>query len=153
MSTLIHERVKMCRNGTNPKTICRVASGWVVIGDVQFLRGYSLVLPDPVVPDLNALAVPDRETFLREVTLVGDALLEITDSYRINYEILGNSEPALHAHIFPRYMSEPDERRRTPAWFYDWDDALQFDEERDRGLMHDIHAYLTKEGIALESNQ
>jgi hypothetical protein len=25
------------------------------------------------------------------------------------YEILGNSEPELHAHLFPRYASEPDE--------------------------------------------
>ncbi len=149
MTTLIHERVEMCRNGTNPKTICRVSSGWVVIGDVQFLPGYSLVLPDPVVSDLNALAMPDREAFLREVSIVGDALLEVTDSYRINYEILGNSEAALHAHIFPRYKSEPDELRRLPAWFYDWENALAFDEERDQALMHQIQAYLQREGVAV----
>ncbi len=148
MSTLIHERVEMCRNGTNPKTICRVSSGWVVIGDVQFLPGYSLLLPDPVVPDLNALDIPDREVFLREVSIVGDALLEVTNSYRINYEILGNTEAALHAHIFPRYKSEPDELRRRPAWFYDWGNALEFDEKRDRELMHQIQTYLQREGIA-----
>ena len=55
MKTLIHERVEQCRAGTNKTAICRVASGWVVLGDVQFLVGYSLLLPDPVVLDLNSL--------------------------------------------------------------------------------------------------
>jgi len=150
MPTLIHERVDMCRAGTNPKTICRVHSGWVVIGDVQFLTGYSLILPDPVVPDLNALSIPAREIFLREVSIVGDALLKVTDSYRINYEILGNSDAALHAHIFPRYLSEPEDLRKHPAWFYDWQAATQFDEDRDRGLMQDIERYLRNAGVAVD---
>ena len=42
---------------------------------------------------------------------------------RINYEILGNVEPELHPHVFPRYAHEPDERRRAPVWFYDWKTA------------------------------
>jgi hypothetical protein len=56
--TLIHRRVADGRAGDNPKAVAtkavaRVRSGWVVLGDVQFLTGYSLVLPDPVVADLN----------------------------------------------------------------------------------------------------
>ena len=144
MTTLIHERVEMCRAGTNPKTICRVASGWVVTGDVQFLPGYSLILPDPVVPDLNALPIKQREVFLREMSIVGDALLALTDAYRINYEILGNGEPALHVHIFPRYLSESDDLRRYPAWFYDWDSAQEFNAERDKKLMNEMRSYLTE---------
>ena len=31
-------------------------SGWAVLGDTQILPGYSLLLPDLVVPDLNAPA-------------------------------------------------------------------------------------------------
>src|SRR4051794_39356109 len=107
MPTLIHRRVEESRTGTNPKTICRVHSGWVVLGDVQFLRGYSLLVPDPVVGSLNDLSKPDRELFLYEMTLLGDALLAVTGATRINYEILGNTEPALHAHVFPRYADEP----------------------------------------------
>jgi diadenosine tetraphosphate (Ap4A) HIT family hydrolase len=37
---------------------------------------------------------------------------------RVNYEILGNEYPHLHAHIFARYAREPDERRRSPVWLY-----------------------------------
>jgi diadenosine tetraphosphate (Ap4A) HIT family hydrolase len=58
---------------------------------------------------------------------LGDALLEVTGARRINYEILGNSEPALHAHLFPRYDSEPSEFRIGPVWRYDWSKAPTFE--------------------------
>lgn len=141
MSTLIHQRVEAARNGTNPYVICRVASGWAVMGDVQMVRGYSLVLPDPVVPDLNALDDAARATFLADVTHLGDALLEITNASRINYGILGNLEPALHAHVFPRYADEPEAYRTRPIWFYDWDAARPFDPVGDRDLVEQIAAW------------
>lgn len=147
MPTVIHERVRECRAGTNPKAICRVHSGWVVLGDVQFLSGYSLILPDPVVGDLNELSGEERKTLLYEATVVGDALLEITDAIRINYEILGNLAPALHVHVFPRFDDEPEDLRTRPVWFYDWDNAPQFDPARDAPLMKNIRAYLEKSGI------
>ncbi len=105
-------------------------SGWAVIGDVQFLPGYCLLLPDPVVASLNDLNADERVRFLSEMTLIGDALLEVTGASRINYEILGNSEPELHAHIFPRFRDEPADRIQRPAWFYDWKAAPQFSEEK-----------------------
>lgn len=86
-------------------------------GDAQFLSGYCLLLPDPGVPDLNALSYAQRQRFLLDTTVIGDALLEVTNAFRINYETLGNLDPALHTHIFPRYEWEPDEMRRGPAYF------------------------------------
>jgi len=147
MTTLIHQRVDDCREGRNPKTIARVNSGWVVLGDVQFLRGYSLLLPDPVVGDLNTLERHQRETYLYEMSVVGDALMSVTDAYRINYEILGNTEAALHAHIFPRYESEPEDLRRVPVWSYDWLNAPPFDPERDAELIDAIAGYIRQSGI------
>jgi diadenosine tetraphosphate (Ap4A) HIT family hydrolase len=137
MNTLIHRRVKAARAGTNLTVICRVSSGWVVLGDTQFLRGYSLLLPDPVVPNLNALDQEARITYLYEMTVVGDALLQVTGAYRINYDILCNTEQALHAHICPRYLNEPEELRRGPPWVYNQRGINQvpFDAARDRELM------------------
>src|SRR5512145_3394593 len=103
MSTLIHRRVAAAQAGTNPSVICRMPSGWAVLGDVQFLRGYSLLLSDPVVPNLNALDKARRQQFLYDMSVLGDALLEVTGAFLINYEILGNTDAALHAHVFPRY--------------------------------------------------
>jgi diadenosine tetraphosphate (Ap4A) HIT family hydrolase len=140
MTTLIHRRVEAARAGTNPTVVCRVSSGWIVLGDVQFLRGYSLLLPDPVVPDLNALTRQGRIAYLYEMTILGDALLEVTGAYRINYDILGNTEQALHAHVCPRYLTEPEELRRGPPWAYSKRQINQvpFDDTRDKALMDQL---------------
>jgi diadenosine tetraphosphate (Ap4A) HIT family hydrolase len=139
---LIADRVAQARAGTNPYVIAKMQSGWVVAGDVQFLPGYCLLLADPVVPSLNDLSHQARAQFLQDMVRVGDALLKATDAFRINYEILGNSEPELHAHLFPRSMSEAEERRRMPAWFYDWKNAVRFSRSEHGHLVECIRAQL-----------
>ena len=104
-------------------------SGWAVLGDPQITRGYCLLLPDPVVPDLNALSGDARRQFLDDMARLGDAILEETGAERINYEILGNVEPALHAHVIPRHASENSDLRRKPVWLHDWSTAPGVDEE------------------------
>jgi diadenosine tetraphosphate (Ap4A) HIT family hydrolase len=151
MPTLIHQRVRECRAGTYPKLICRVGSGWVVLGDVQFVRGYCLLLPDPVVADLNALSIAERQAFVGDMSIVGDVLLEITGAVRINYEMIGNVEPALHGHIFPRFADEPEDLRLKPVWFYDWDAAPPFDAERDGSLMAEIATKLKQRGVCRDT--
>jgi diadenosine tetraphosphate (Ap4A) HIT family hydrolase len=150
MPTLIHQRVRQCQTGDYPKAICRLSSGWVVLGDVQFLRGYSLLLPDPVVPHLNAMDEAGRKNFLFEMSVVGDVILELTGAVRINYEMLGNVEPALHAHIFPRFKNEPKQLRLKPVWSYDWDNAPKFDLVRDAEIMQAIADSLEKRGLRIE---
>ena len=134
VTTAIHGQVAEAAAGTLARAVARLESGWAVLGDPQILPGYALLLPDPVVPHLNALAGADRERFLRDMGRLGDAVLAVTGAERINYEILGNVEPALHAHVIPRYASEPPERRRTPVWLHDWTAALPFDPVRDAAL-------------------
>jgi diadenosine tetraphosphate (Ap4A) HIT family hydrolase len=144
MSTLIHQRVELAQKGQNPTVLCKMESGWAVMSDVQLLNGYCILLADPVPPDLNALSITEREKFLRDMTIIGDALLEVTGAARINYEILGNSEKALHAHIIPRYDAEPDELRKGPAWFYDFSKAPRLDPEKHKPLMDKIRAAIQK---------
>jgi diadenosine tetraphosphate (Ap4A) HIT family hydrolase len=112
MANLIEERVAMARAGTNPYVIAKLASGWCVIGDVQPLPGYCLLLADPVVASPNAHSQADRIRYALDVLAIGDALLAVTGAYRINYMTLANLEPALHTHIAPRFLDEPDEKRR-----------------------------------------
>jgi len=130
--------------------ISRVRSGWAVLGDQQFLPGYCLILPDPVVSSLNDLTSEIRRLFLEEMAMIGDAILRVTDSIRINYSILGNTEPALHAHIFPRYQWESTERIKSPVWLYDRDvrDSRPFEPDRDTPLMKLIQEELTGAGVA-----
>lgn len=112
-----------------------------MLGDSQFLNGYCLIYPDPVVAHLNELDADGVKTLMYEASVVGDALLDITGAARINYEILGNLAPALHVHIFPRFHSEPSELRTKPVWFYDWDSGPAFDAVRHQDLMESIRAY------------
>ena len=144
MTTLIHQRVAQARRGENPKVICRVPSGWIVFSDKQLLPGYSLLLADPVVPSINDLEDAARAQFMRDMLVLGDALLEVTGALRINYEILSNSEAALHVHVIPRYASEPEDLRRRPVWFYDWDAAPDFDPQRDQAIMQRIAEAVTR---------
>ena len=125
--TAIHRRVHEARAGRDASVIGRCASGWAVFGQQQFVQGYLLLLPDPVVPDLNALTPERRSQFLLDMSRLGDALLRTTAPVRINYAIFGNLEPALHAHVIPRYRSEPEAMQTQQPWAYDWNAAPVFD--------------------------
>ena len=151
MPTAIHRFVESARRGENPRVVGRVRSGWVVLGDPQVVRGYSLLLPDPVVPHLNSLGGEARAEFLDDMAAIGDALLEVTGALRINYEILGNLEPALHAHIIPRFADEPAHLRTKPIWSHDWDAAPAFDERLHRDLMDAIRQELTRQRIIAQN--
>lgn len=96
----------------------RLASGWVVFGMTQLLPGYCVLLAAPEVRELNDLDAAARAQFLSDMTLVGDAIRAECQPDRLNYEILGNALPILHAHIRPRYEDELDEFRGGPSWFY-----------------------------------
>jgi diadenosine tetraphosphate (Ap4A) HIT family hydrolase len=135
MSTRIHQQVHAAGAGALPRVIARLVSGWAVLGDPQILPGYALLLPDPVAPDLNALTGHARQQFLDDMARLGDAVLAVTGAERINYEILGNVEPALHAHVIPRYVWEPPARRRTAVWLHDWTAAPPFSPEGDARLL------------------
>jgi diadenosine tetraphosphate (Ap4A) HIT family hydrolase len=128
--TIVGQRVALARQGRNPWLVAQMPSGWLVMADKQVVPGQLILLPDPVVASLNELSADTRRTYLSDMALAGDALLAVTGCVRVNYEILGNTDPALHAHIVPRYASEPEEKRRMPIWLYDWREAEDFSEAR-----------------------
>jgi diadenosine tetraphosphate (Ap4A) HIT family hydrolase len=140
--TAIHRRVVACRAGTDPTLIGRLPTGWAVMGDPQVLRGYCLLLPDPVVPHLDALSPAAQAAFLADMGRLGRAVFEATGALRINYALFGNVEPALHAHVFPRYDNEPAALRTANPWGYDWKQAPAFGTERDGALLAAIRARL-----------
>lgn len=125
--TAIHTLVERCRAGDDPTLVARMRAGWAVMGQKQVLAGYCLLLPDPVVPHLNALSSLERDAFLSDLGQLGDAVLAATGALRINYAIFGNLEPALHAHVHPRYANEPEGLRTQNPWAYDWSVAPSFD--------------------------
>lgn len=136
MSTAIHALVERCRAGTHAPLVSRVSCGWWVLGEQQVLPGYSLLLPDPVVPHLNALTEPSRTRFLAEMTAIGDVLQTVCVALRINYAMFGNVEPALHAHLFPRRAAEPESMRTLQPWALDWMQAPRYSVDVHGELRH-----------------
>ena len=143
MSNLIEQRVEAARRGENPRVIARLPSGWLCLGDTQPLRGYCVLLADPVASTLNALSEPDRVRYSLDVIRAGDALLAVTGAARINYETLANAEPSLHTHIIPRYADEPEDKRRMPPMLaYDWAGSRAFVAAEDGDMMAELRAWL-----------
>lgn len=102
--------------------MARMRSGFAVIGDTQYLPGYSLLLTDDVgVDHLTDLPWPTRRDFLFDLSLIGEAVFAVTrerGAHRINYEVLGNSWPHLHGHVHARYEWEPSDMVGGPVWRY-----------------------------------
>jgi diadenosine tetraphosphate (Ap4A) HIT family hydrolase len=137
---MYQERNEASKAGLDPKLICQVDSGLVFLSNMQFLRGYCILQADPVVESINYLSPRQRSDFLCDMALVGDAIMEVTGAYRINYALMGNSEPVLHAHIVPRYLNEPEELRKGLPWSYPntYDNTAVFNLKRDQALIEQL---------------
>jgi diadenosine tetraphosphate (Ap4A) HIT family hydrolase len=112
------DRLASALDDTNPTLIIKMKSGVAVLGDSQLLPGYSILMAYPIVKCLNDLGIQGRSDFLLDMSLLGDAILNVCKPAKINYEILINAADFLHAHVFPRYEWEPEERRKMPIWLY-----------------------------------
>jgi diadenosine tetraphosphate (Ap4A) HIT family hydrolase len=95
-----------------------------VIGDAQFLPGYCVLLvDDPAVDRLTDLSKERRLRFLESMDRLGEAVERACREHdqrfrRMNYEILGNTDAYLHAHVRARYDWEPEEYVGGPATSY-----------------------------------
>ena len=118
------DRVGAALRGTNPTVLHRMSAGFAVIGDVQFLPGYCLLITDdPAADRLADLPRAARLAFLADMDTLGEAVQRVCTRRdpafrRVNYEILGNKDAFLHAHIWPRYAWEPADQRGGPVWGY-----------------------------------
>jgi diadenosine tetraphosphate (Ap4A) HIT family hydrolase len=144
------DRIGASLRGLNPTVLRRLNAGFANIGDVQFLPGYCVLLVDtPNVQRLTDLPRRRRLDFLADLELVGEAVERVCSGRdqgfrRVNLEILGNKDPYLHAHVWPRYDWEPSHVVHRPVWLYPverWSDpATALGPEHD-----DLRAELTAE--------
>jgi diadenosine tetraphosphate (Ap4A) HIT family hydrolase len=142
------DRVGAAQRGENPLVIARLASGFAVIGDTQFLPGYCVLLASPQVARLEDLPPADRDVFLADMGRLGAAVSAACAPTRVNYAIYGNTDAFLHAHVWPRYAWEPAERIHGPVWLYPremWSDpAHAYDDGRHGAMRAAIGAALAK---------
>ncbi|MFG2618927.1 HIT family protein [Streptomyces sp. NPDC048507] len=129
------DRIGSAHRGENPTVLRRLDAGFAVMGDRQFLPGYAVLLTDdPAVTRLSDLPRARRLAYLSDLERFAEAVeracARLDPAFRrVNIEILGNTDPYLHTHIWPRYAWEPDDLVRMPVWRYE-------DEECWRGERH-----------------
>ncbi len=140
------DRIGSALRGENPMVIAEMRSGFAVIGDTQFLPGYCVLLPSRHVGSLNELTYRQKSEYLFDMGLLGDAIQQALHPRRMNYSIYGNTDAFLHAHVFPRYEWETEERRRMPVWQYPkemWTNAqFQYSDEKHGEVRATIRARL-----------
>lgn len=135
--------------------LARLPGAFAVLGDVQWLPGYCVLLADePDVPGLENLPIERQTEFLTSMAVLGQAVKSACSALdpqfrRLNFDILGNTDEFLHAHVWPRYSWEPAERLARPVWLYPGDRWASTEDRA--GPRHDvlrraITAELTRRG-------
>ncbi|MFE7765999.1 HIT family protein [Streptomyces sp. NPDC057438] len=141
------DRIGSALRGRNPTVLRRLTAGFAVIGDTQFLPGYCVLLvDDPAVGRLSELPAERRTAFLADMDRLGEAVeracARLDPAFRrVNLEILGNKDPFLHAHVWPRYAWEPPRLTGRPVWLYPrerWSDGRHTLAPRHDGLRETI---------------
>lgn len=118
---LICERIGMIRDGRNPYFVKELSSGYVVLGDHQHFRGYTLFLCKEHTTELFHLEHAAKMKFLEEMSLVAKAVSEAFGAEKMNYELLGNGDTHLHWHLFPRKSGDLENHGnhgKGPVWWY-----------------------------------
>lgn len=136
------DRTGSALRGENPAVLRRLDAGFAVIGDVQFLPGYSVLLTDdPSAERLSDLPRARRLSFLSDMDRLGEAVERACRRLgpgfrRVNLEILGNTDAFLHAHVWPRFDWEPPDVAGRPVWLYSRDRWT--DQRYALGPRHDV---------------
>lgn len=87
--------------------ITDMTAGKLYLQRNQFIRGYCILIATRHVIELHEMAAEERALFLEDMVQAGQALMKVFGADKLNYELLGNSLPHLHAHIKPRYLDDP----------------------------------------------
>jgi diadenosine tetraphosphate (Ap4A) HIT family hydrolase len=106
--------IERIRGGSFAEWIAELPRSWLILGDAQFYRGYCVLLAKRHVTELHSMARGEAHELLDEMLAVGRTLAEVVKPLKLNYECLGNQEPHVHWHIFPRYPDDP--MRLVPVW-------------------------------------
>lgn len=118
---LICERIKMIQEGRNPWFVKELETGYVVLGDHQHFKGYTLFLCKAHKTELFHLDHATKMKFLEEMAQVAEAVANAFGAEKMNYELLGNGDTHLHWHLFPRFSGDLENYGnggKGPVWWY-----------------------------------
>lgn len=117
---LICDRIQMIKKGENPFFVKELETGYVVIGDNQYFKGYTLFLHKEHKTELFQLDPKTKAKYLEEMALVGEACSRAFGAEKMNYELLGMGDQHVHWHLFPRNFGDLGEygvNGNGPVWW------------------------------------
>jgi diadenosine tetraphosphate (Ap4A) HIT family hydrolase len=114
---LICQRISQILKNKNPYFVAELKTGYVVIADHQLFKGYTLFLCKQHKTELFKLETDYKLKFLKEMSMVSEAVFKAFKPKKLNYELLGNTDSHLHWHIIPRYHNDP--KPLNPIWSID----------------------------------
>jgi len=106
--------IERIRAGSFPDFVAELPRSWMILGDAQFYRGYCVLFAKRHVTEPHLMPRGEAHELLDEILAAGRAISSVTGALKLNYECLGNQEPHVHWHIFPRYAD--DAMRLQPVW-------------------------------------
>jgi diadenosine tetraphosphate (Ap4A) HIT family hydrolase len=106
--------IERIRAGNFRDLIAELPRSWMIFGNAQFYRGYCVLFAKRHATELHLMPRGEAHELLDEVLAAGRVISAITNPLKLNYECLGNQEPHVHWHIFPRYAN--DALRLEPIW-------------------------------------
>lgn len=118
---MICDRINMIKEDSNPWFVKELETGYVVIGDNQHFKGYTLFLCKEHKTELFRLEHSAKMKFLEEMSLVAEAVSKAFGAEKMNYELLGNGDTHLHWHLFPRTSGDLEghgNKGKGPVWWY-----------------------------------
>lgn len=140
----ICQQIAQIKRGEHSRVVAELPSGYVVMGENQFFRGYCLLLCKESAADLEELSPPFLSQFLQDLARVSAAVSRVVKPHKMNIESLGNVVPHLHWHFFPRQLSEAEPTQ--PVWLVmPQDEAATryaFDAQRDGNLLESLRREL-----------
>lgn len=140
----ICHQIAQIKRGEHPRFVTELPSGYVVMGESQFFRGYCLLLCKETAPDLEDLTPEFLSRFLADMARVSAAVVRVVAPHKMNIESLGNVVPHLHWHFFPRQGSETNPTQ--PVWLTmpqgDAATPYAFDAARDADLLEALRREL-----------
>ncbi len=112
---MVCDRIEKIKRGENPFFVRELKTGYVVIGDSQRIKGYTLFICKEHATELHFLEKEYRVEFLKEMSIVAEAVYNAFKPDKLNYELLGVGNAVhMHWHIFPRKDGDTPEKR--PVW-------------------------------------
>ena len=140
------ERIAQTRRGENPYFVRELETGYVVLGDIQRLPGYTLFLCKEHATELHFLAPEFRRKFLWEMSLVAEAVYMAFRPDKLNYELLGTGQGVhMHWHIFPRRAGD------TPGPGPVWQLGAELKDERFRPTTEQLSDMKRRLNAALDA--